>query len=285
MALTLPENVNTPEDLSAIQAGLGADGTTVTDDAQSVIGAIGVNSANNAFVSSAVVANEDGSALERLEQIQEAVNIGSGTSLGANKSLVDALGTTGLAITDSAVSVIGVMGANNANNAFASNLVASNEDGSMLERLEFIQTLMALRQSIPRILKKSLTFDGGAGTGATGTVSLFTVTGLVKMRVFGKCTTLLASDAAPGGATVEVGIAGTVNKYIAQTTAENVDAGEIWHDATPDIVDELDSVSGFHINNGADIILTIATDDVVSGAIDFICEWYPLEDGATVVGV
>lgn len=44
------------------------------------------------YDSSAVAANEDGSALERLEQIQEAINRGTGSALPANKSLYDIIG-------------------------------------------------------------------------------------------------------------------------------------------------------------------------------------------------
>ncbi len=50
---------------------LGTDGTTVTDSATTVLGAIGANSANNEFSSSSVVANLDGSVLERLEAMMD----------------------------------------------------------------------------------------------------------------------------------------------------------------------------------------------------------------------
>ena len=85
--------------LGIVPTALGTDGTTVTDSATTVLGAIGANNANNVFSSVDVLANEDGSVLERLEQIQEAVNVGTGTSLAANKSLVDVLGSTGAAHT------------------------------------------------------------------------------------------------------------------------------------------------------------------------------------------
>lgn len=49
---------------------LGTTGDTVTDSATSVLGAIGANNANNAFSSSLVVANADGSVLERLEALK-----------------------------------------------------------------------------------------------------------------------------------------------------------------------------------------------------------------------
>ena len=52
-------------------AALGTDGTTVTDSATTVLGAIGANSANNEFSSSSVVANLNGSVLERLEALMD----------------------------------------------------------------------------------------------------------------------------------------------------------------------------------------------------------------------
>jgi len=88
------------------------------------------------YDSTQISTNEDGSVMERLEQIQEAVNKGTGTPIASNKSLVDALGSDGTTVTDSSVTVLGAIGANNADNAFASNLVAPNAVGSVLERLE-----------------------------------------------------------------------------------------------------------------------------------------------------
>ena len=99
---------------------------------------IGVDDANNVASTANVAANEDGSILERLEQIQEAVNNGTGTAIATNKSIVDLLGTTGTALVDDALSVVGILGVDNANNAFASTNVAANRDGSILERTEFI---------------------------------------------------------------------------------------------------------------------------------------------------
>ena len=103
---------------------------------------LGDNSANNAFDSTNVVANENGSVLERLEQIQEEVNIGTGTSIAANNSLVDAIGSTGAALIDSATSVVGILGVNDADNTFDSTNIVSNRDGSLLERTEDIITTL-----------------------------------------------------------------------------------------------------------------------------------------------
>lgn len=52
-------------------SALGTDGTTVTDSATTVLGAVGANNADNAFSSSTVVANKDGSVLERLEALMD----------------------------------------------------------------------------------------------------------------------------------------------------------------------------------------------------------------------
>jgi hypothetical protein len=63
----------------------------------------------------------------------------TGTQLASDKSLVDALGTDGTTVTDGAVSVLGAIGADNANNAMATTNVTANEDGSVFERLEDIK--------------------------------------------------------------------------------------------------------------------------------------------------
>lgn len=58
--------------------------------------AVGFNSSDNSFDSSNVAANENGSILERLEQIQEATNKGTGGALGANRSIVDEINGSAL---------------------------------------------------------------------------------------------------------------------------------------------------------------------------------------------
>jgi hypothetical protein len=133
-----------------------------------------------------------------------------------------------------------------------------------------------------RVLRKSIAFDGGAGTGAQGAITLFSVTGTVRAFVTAFCTENLAGATA----TIEVGISGATATVIAQTTATDIDAGEVWHDASPDASIEADSVSGGHIiTNGADIIATIATADISDGELTFVCEWEPLSaDGEVAVG-
>lgn len=137
-----------------------------------------------------------------------------------------------------------------------------------------------------RALEKTVTFAGGTADaigdidGANNPLTLFTVTGTVKVKIYAVCTTKLAG----ASATLEVGIAGDTAALIAQTTAIDIDAGDLWHDARPDKTIELSSVSTEKIiANGADIIMTAATANITAGVIKFILEWRPVGKGGQVV--
>lgn len=119
--------------------------------------------------------------------------------------------------------------------------------------------------------------DGGTNDPYT----LFTVTGDVLVRIFGVCTTLLAGATA----TLEVGVAGNTAALIAQTTATDIDADEIWNDTSPAVgVDTLANITGPHvIVNGLDIIETVGTADITAGNIYYICLWRPLSPDGNVV--
>ena len=132
-------------------------------------------------------------------------------------------------------------------------------------------------------VKKTITFDGGTpnaigdydGSGNPATV--FTITGEVMLKVFGHCTTLLAGATA----TLEVGIAGNTAALIAQTTSTDVDVNEIWIDAAPATVEALPSYSV--LVNGTDVILTVATENITSGVIDFYGYYVPISSDGRVV--
>ena len=76
---------------------------SIPDTSDNILGA---DSSNNDFASTNVAANEDGSIIERLEQIGEAVNKGAGTSIGAAKSLVDAVGYDGVTVVASTAGML-----------------------------------------------------------------------------------------------------------------------------------------------------------------------------------
>jgi len=133
-----------------------------------------------------------------------------------------------------------------------------------------------------RYAEKVATFDGGAGTGATGTFALFTITGTIIARVIAVCTTTLVSA---GGGDIEVGGTGNTDALIANTTATDIDSEEIWHDATPDSGIELSSVGAENIfAEGLNIFATIATGNITAGVIKFYVIWKPVSaDGNLVV--
>ena len=136
------------------------------------------------------------------------------------------------------------------------------------------------------IVKKSITFAGGTtnaigdhdGTGDP--FDIFTVTGLVKARIFGFCTTTLVDTT--DTATLEVGTAKSTAAIIAQTTGTDIDVNEIWHDNAPDNSVELLTVAPEEII-GQDVIGTVGTANITAGVIDFYAIWYPLSPDGNLV--
>lgn len=124
-------------------------------------------------------------------------------------------------------------------------------------------------------VKKSLTFSN-----STGTVSLFTVTGDVIVRIIPICKTNLASAAA---GSIEMGVSGDVDAMIASTLGTDIDANEVWIDASPDSnIEAADTIRSYIISNGDDVILTLSA-QIDSGVIDFVCWWNPISDDGNVV--
>lgn len=125
---------------------------------------------------------------------------------------------------------------------------------------------------------KEITYAAGT-TGAASAKTIFTVTGLVRVRIFAHCTADLTSG---GAATIQVGTAITAAGLIASTTATTIDAGEIWHDATADASVELETVSATKLV-GQNIIETIGTTTVTGGTIKYTVLWQPVSDNGLVV--
>jgi hypothetical protein len=138
----------------------------------------------------------------------------------------------------------------------------------------------------PFVASKTITFNGATvddigdydGTGDPFTI--FTVTGEVLVNVVAVCKVNLAGV----GATIEIGVTGDTAEIIAQTTATDIKAGELWHDASPDTSCESASViTEKIIVGGADIIGNIETANITSGSITFICGWFPISSDGNVV--
>ena len=138
------------------------------------------------------------------------------------------------------------------------------------------------------VIKATITFAGGTEhgigdyDGLGNPFTIFTITGVVIVRLLAVCKTLLGAGAT---ATLEVGIVGNTALLIAQTAADAIDANEIWHDATPDAATELASVISASriLANGQDIIGTVGTANITSGVIDFYLWVRPVSEDSAIV--
>jgi hypothetical protein len=130
--------------------------------------------------------------------------------------------------------------------------------------------------TLPRKLESAAITFSALTTGSVGAHALFTVTGVVDVTLFAVCTTNVS-----GSGTIEVGTALSTAGLIAQTTGTDIDANEIWHDATPDASVELDSVLTKKIVK-QNIIYTIATDTLTGGVVTFYLSWSPISSDGNV---
>jgi hypothetical protein len=105
------------------------------------------------------------------------------------------------------------------------------------------------------------------------------VTGNVLATVFGVCDTTLNDAGAP---TIEVGVTGNTAVFIAQSIAKSLADGEVWVDATMTRVGAGAIPAMQVINDSNDIILTIGTATITTGAVDFYCLWRPLSSDGDV---
>ena len=121
------------------------------------------------------------------------------------------------------------IGENNANNAQDTSSVAANKDGSVFERLEYLQSLVngGANYNMPNYLAVPITF-AALTTGSVATHEIFTVTGMVRVRIIPECTVNVA-----GSGTIELGVAGDTDIMLGTTTGTDIDAGKLWLDTSP----------------------------------------------------
>lgn len=113
----------------------------------------------------------------------------------------------------------------------------------------------------------------------TGTVTIFTVTGSVIVRLIPECTTNVASAAA---ANIKLGRVGDTDMMIVDTLATDLQANRLWLDASPDSEGEpLDAIRSYIITGGNDIVMTLDA-QVDSGVLRFYCGWTGLNGGTLV---
>lgn len=130
--------------------------------------------------------------------------------------------------------------------------------------------------------KKTITYVAGT-TGAISAKTIFTVTGLVRVRLVAKCTTVLASG---GAATIEVGtVINTAGLLPQVSNATTIAANEIWHmqDGTVDSSVETESTTALVKLVSADILEKIAAFTITSGVLEYTLLWQPVSADGNVV--
>ena len=118
-----------------------------------------------------------------------------------------------------------------------------------------------------------------ATTGATGTHSLFTVTGDIVLSIFATVTTIPNDAGAP---TIEVGVVGNTAVLIAQSLAKSLAAGEVWVDGTLTRVGAGAIPAAQVVTGVTSIDLKVAAATVTSGLLNFYAIWRPLSAGANL---
>lgn len=255
---------------------------------------LGTNDADNEFASDQVVANADGSVLERLEDLNANIGTPAGASVSADiaavKAVVDTIGTpagadfaTDIAAIQTEVDKIGTPAGADVSTDIAAiktevdkigtpaGADVSTDIAAIKAETANIATIQATTGGIAR---KTVAFSNTAED-----VNLFTVTGTVRLRVIAVCTTVLAST---GGCNLTVNAGSTA--IIATTASTDIAANEIWHDATPDASEELASVAAEYIvTNGGDVVLDVENaKQVDSGVLEFYCEYKALSANGAV---
>jgi len=128
-------------------------------------------------------------------------------------------------------------------------------------------------------LGKNFTMQDITFSNDIGTVTVFTVTGDVIVRILPIITTSVTSVA---GANVRLGVVGNTDAMIVDSLATNLDARGIWVDQTPDNeIEPVERIRGYFITDGNDVVMTL-DDQVDAGVIRFYCFWTPLSSGAIV---
>ena len=137
-------------------------------------------------------------------------------------------------------------------------------------------------------IKRSSAFTGattnahGDITGTGNPYTLFTVTGDVLIKgIWGIVNVNLTG----ASGTVEVGVTGNTAALLAQETATELDDGGVFVSATQAVGVAPLAASGalIALNDGLDIIETVATTDISAGQIDYYVIWAAAEPGASVV--
>lgn len=298
---------------SAIDEG----GTPIPAIGDSTDNYVGTNSSNNDAVTTSIADNADGSVLERLEHVQadtdkvDAVTLATapvanslaafiasggtalGTQLATSKSIVDAIGTNGTTVADTATGIAGMIGVDDADNAMATTSVVANANGSLLERNEALQVAAAPSKNHPNYF--TVTADMTSATWNTAAVhEIATVTGACRVQVMVETTATVITVGTNG--TIALGYEGNTTAIFTATALDAALTGDIFTAVYGGAGASTASGAEFQsalthgvfdvvVVNGRDIGYTIATNAATTGTLTFHVWWEPLSStGAVVAG-
>jgi hypothetical protein len=115
---------------------------------------------------------------------------------------------------------------------------------------------------------------------STGTVSVFTVTGDVLIRII----PIITTDCVPNTtANIRLGVVGNTDAMIVDSASADLDARGIWVDQTPDNeIEPIDRIRSYIVTDGNDVVLTLDA-QVNSGVIRFYGFWTPISGDGMVI--
>lgn len=140
--------------------------------------------------------------------------------------------------------------------------------------------------ALPCLKEKTVVFDGatandpGDKDGTNASYRIFQIKGVVRAKIFAICDTDLVPASA--GGTIEVGIVGNTAAIIAQTLQSDIDAQEMWKDASPALFADIPTTV-FTLKAGQDVYQKVATQDCNSGQLHYICMFEPLSADGNVL--
>jgi len=113
---------------------------------------------------------------------------------------------------------------------------------------------------------------------------ILTVTGVVRVRIVPYCTGTLTDTGDAG--TIQLGVDGDTDAFIAVTDSDDIVTNELWHDATPTTFTDAttDAVRDFIVSD-KDIGYEIGGEALTGGSLVFLVWWDPLSsDGNCSAG-
>lgn len=163
------------------------------------------------------------------------------------------------------------------------NGTGGSEPGTNLSIIDELKRDMTHKDN-PNYIK--VTADLSSATWNTvASHEIATVTGLVRMKLIAEVTTT-GDDTSGNTSTIQLGVEGTTNDWIAATEVDDLAEGELWNDATPTVAQgDTSSYMFDKLVNGLDIGYEIAGEAATAGVIDFHIFWLPISsDGSVVAG-